>query len=87
MIWNGIAFFPMLFAAIRRYHDFGKSGWRAIIFGILGKVFVLFGIMVFIIVGTIFCILNIKFLLQPSDFEENAYGKPNPFHLNHKKQK
>lgn len=117
MIWNGITFFPMLFAAMRRYHDIGKSGWRAIIFGILGKIFVLFGISIacttilalifsagipfnlsafyhimgfslfFIIVGVVLCVLNIKFLLKPSNFKENAYGKPNPFYYNDKKQK
>ena len=117
ILWNSITFFPMLFAAMRRYHDFGKAGWRAIIFGTLGKVFILFGIIIasftilaiifsagipvnmsafyrimafsiiFIIVGAILCILNIKFLLQPSDSGENAYGKPNPCYFNDKKQK
>ncbi len=36
-LWNVITFFPMLFAAMRRYHDIGKAGWKVIILVYLVK--------------------------------------------------
>ena len=44
ILWNLITFFPMLFAVMRRYHDIGKAGWKAIIFYLLGKICFLLGI-------------------------------------------
>jgi len=115
LIWNIIMFFPILFATMRRYHDSGKAGWKALLFnglslicivqgfviGCLALVAVVFGggymvtggndvhmsglLKVVIpsafifLVGIGFAILNIKYILQPSDPEENRYGKLMPF--------
>ena len=43
-IWSLATFFPLLFAAMRRYHDSGKPGWLAVIFNGLGTVFAALGI-------------------------------------------
>ena len=51
-IWNIVIFFPILFATIRRYHDSGKAGWKAIIFNILSPVFITLGLLI----GSIVCI-------------------------------
>lgn len=37
LIWKLVLFFPLLFAAMRRYHDSGKPGWLALLLGGLGR--------------------------------------------------
>ncbi len=108
-LWNVITFFPMLFAAMRRYHDIGKAGWKVIIFSVFGKISFFTGIILtsmtllvflfsagadvnmsgffrlmilsifLLLIGGVLFIINIVFLLRPSDSIENTYGKPKPF--------
>ncbi len=42
-IWSIVMFFPILFATMRRYHDSGNAGWKALIFVVLSPVFIVSG--------------------------------------------
>ncbi|NBH73468.1 DUF805 domain-containing protein [Clostridiaceae bacterium] len=55
-LWNAAAFFPLLSATMRRYHDSGKAGWKAILFNGLGVVFIVLGTLVgsLTIIGFVF---------------------------------
>lgn len=55
-IWNIIMFFPILFATMRRYHDSGNAGWKALIFSVLSPVFIASGFFIgaFVVIAFVF---------------------------------
>lgn len=55
-IWNIVMFFPILFATMRRYHDSGKAGWKALIFNVLSPVFITAGLFIgsFVLIAFVF---------------------------------
>jgi len=56
LIWNIVMFFPVLFATMRRYHDSGNAGWKALIFSVLSPVFIVSGFFIgsFVIIAFMF---------------------------------
>jgi len=56
LIWNIVMFFPILFATMRRYHDSGNAGWKALIFSILSPVFIVSGFFIgsFVVIAFVF---------------------------------
>ncbi len=38
LVWKIAVFFPMLFAAVRRYHDCGEAGWMAVLIDASGRI-------------------------------------------------
>ena len=55
-LWNTAALFPLLSATIRRYHDSGTPGWKAILFNALSLLFLIPGFFIssFTIIGFLF---------------------------------
>ena len=55
-IWNIVMFSPILFATMRRYHDSGNAGWKAVIFNVLSPVFIASGLFIgcFVVIGFVF---------------------------------
>ena len=46
LLWKIAVFFPMLFAAVRRYHDCGKPGWLAVLIDVSGGICAVSGFVV-----------------------------------------
>lgn len=49
LLWKIAVFFPMLFAAVRRYHDCGEPGWLAVLIDVSGRICAVSGFVVGVI--------------------------------------
>ncbi|MCM1064362.1 MAG: DUF805 domain-containing protein [Eubacterium sp.] len=55
-LWNIVVFFPILFATMRRYHDSGNAGWKALILSVLSPVCIAVGLFIgtFVVIAFVF---------------------------------